>query len=163
MATAAQRLHVQHVIESVRPHRSQLDYPPNDNRDSRDSTFWRLTESQALALLEHGGRLQFDCSEWCPWVLRCAGLWPWSQPGYTGSHLELLTQHYSDPKQALPGALVIFGPGAGDHESIVYEADPAGGNPLLSSHGRSGLDIIRLRDEARWHRPPVRFLSIAHL
>lgn len=163
MATAAQRAHVVHLIDSLRPHAAQLDYPPGDQRDSRDAAFWHMSEQTAEHVLTAGGRLQFDCSEFGAWVLKCAGLWHWADPGYTGSHLELLTQHYSDAKIARPGALVIFGPGTGDHECVVYKADAEHGNPLLAGHGRPGFDVERLAAVAARHRPPVRFLSIAHL
>ncbi len=163
MATNAQRAHVVHVLDNLKAHAAQLDYPPGDQRDNRDAAFWHMTEQTAAHVISDGGRLSFDCSELGAWVLKCAGLWHWTQPGYTGSHLQLLTQHYTDAKEARPGALVIFGPGTGDHECVVHTADPAKGNPLLAGHGRPGFDVERLAVVAPRHRPPVTFLSIAHL
>lgn len=166
MATAAQRRHMRDAMDFLYAHRSQLDYPPGDQRDNRDAVSWRLTEQQAEHVLEHGGRVQWDCSEFCPWILKCAGCWHWSSPGYTGSHLQLLPV-YEKAKAAGLGALVVFGPGDGHHEAIVYRPDPKGGNPLLQSHGRPGMDRVSLRDmQARQTaagHPGVRFLSIAHL
>lgn len=163
MATAAQRIHVGHSLELLQAHATQLDYPPKDNRDGRDSHDWHLSEQQATHVLAGGGRLQLDCSEVGSLVLRWAGLWRWSEPGWTGSHLELLTQHYTDPRIALVGALVVFGPDGGDHECVVYRPDAKGGNPMLAGHGRPGFDTERLTVVAARHRAPVRFLSIAHL
>jgi len=163
VATHAQRVHVGHTIEWLQAHAARLDYPPRDNRDDRDSWSWHLTEGQAEHVVAGGGRLQLDCSELGSWVLKCAGLWHWSTPGYTGSHLELLTSHYTDPRTADVGALVIFGPGTGDHECIVYRPDHDHGDPVLAGHGRPGFDVAHLSEIRARHRPPVRFLSIAHL
>lgn len=164
MATTAQRQHVAHTIDWLLAHAAQLLYPPLDHRTGQDAYDWTLSEGQAEKLLAHpAGRLMFDCSELGAWVLRCAGLWPWSDPGYTGSTLDRLPSHYTDPKIALVGAVVIFGPGTGDHECLVYKPDPVNGNPLVAGHGRPGFDIGRLSAVAAGHRPPVRFCSIAHL
>jgi hypothetical protein len=117
-------------------------------------------------MLHGGGFWQGDCSEFCPWVLKCAGLWRWAQPGYTGSHLEQLPV-YLNAANALAGALVIFGPGTGHHEAIVHTPDPHEGNPLLASHGRPGYDRVTLKELERQQTnegyPGVRLLSIAHL
>ena len=79
--------------------------------------------------------------------------------GYTGTLLGHLP-HYTNPKEAAVGALVVFGPGSGDHVSMVHTP---GADPLLQSHGRPGMDRLHLSQEKTWHRPPVTFLSIAHL
>jgi hypothetical protein len=154
------------VMDYLYKHRAQLDYPPGDQRTNRDAVSWHLTEQQAEHVLEHGGRMQLDCSEAAPWVLKCSGCWHWSQPYYTGTHLDLLPV-YENPKAAGVGALVIFGPGTGHHEAIVHTADPVKGNPLLASHGRPGYDLVRLRDmqasQTAAGHPGVRFCSIAHL
>ena len=162
VATRAQRAHVAAVLEELARYRGLLRYPPGDQRTGRDNVTWHLTEHEAFAALAAGDPLQWDCSEFCPWVLKCAGLWRWSSPGYTGSHLELLPV-YTDARAAGIGALVVFGGGTGHHEAIVHTPDPHGGNPLLYSHGRPGLDVIRLHDEAARQPPGVRLLSIAHL
>jgi hypothetical protein len=74
---------------------------------------------------------------------------------------------YEKARGAGIGALVIFGPGTGHHEAMVYRPDPKGGNPLLQSHGRPGMDRVLLRDmaasQAAAGHPGVRFCSIAHL
>ena len=171
MATTAQRNHAVRVMEMMYAHRWLLDYPPGDQRSSRDNVSWWKTEAQMLAWLKAGGRPQLDCSEYAPWVLRCAGLWPYSQPGWTGSHLELWAWHkwkvYTDGRAAYPGALVIFGEGSGHHEAIVMRADPTHGDPIVSSHGRPGLDEVHVSamaaEQARSGHPGVRYLSISGL
>lgn len=167
MATTAQRAHLHALIGYLHGKAAQLDYPPGDQRTNRDAASWSLTEQQADHVLNGGGRMQMDCSEMGAWLLKCVGCWHWSQPGWTGSHLRLLTQHYTDARLAYTGALVIFGGGDGHHEGMVYDPDPHGGNPLLASHGRPGFDLISLHDlaaeQAAWGHPGVRFLSIAHL
>ncbi len=164
MATDAQRAHMVALMDFMHRHASQLDYPPGDVRTWRDGSSWHLTEQQAKHLLESGGRMQFDCSEYVPWILRCAGCWPYSTPGATSSHLELFRHSiYTDAREAYAGAIVIFGGGGGHHEAIVHTPDRRNGNPLLSSHGRPGLDLVKLRDEAARQPPGVRLISIAHL
>lgn len=166
MATKAQRLHARSFLYALYAHRSQLDYPPGDQRDNRDAAFWAMSEQQILHVLAAGGRLSFDCSELGAKCLRVAGLWKWSAPGYTGSHLDLLP-HYHDPRHANVAALAVFGPGTGHHEAIVVRPDPVHGNPLCAEHGRPGFDLTLLRDiEARQTHaghPGVTMLSIAHL
>lgn len=166
MATTAQRRHVVAVLDELYEYRSHLLYPAGDQRTNRDGVSWRLTESQCFAMLKGGGYWQGDCSEFCPWALKCAGLWRWSEPGYTGSHLQMLPV-YTDARHADAGALVIFGPGNGVHEAIVHTPDHVGGNPLLASHGRPGYDRVRLdamaASFAAEGRPGVRLCSIEHL
>lgn len=171
MATKAQRHHAATVMDEMYVHRAQLAYPPNDQRTGRDGYSWSLTEQEAMHLLAAGGTMQFDCSEYAPWVLKCAGCWPFSQPGWTGAHLTWWAAKrwpiYTDAKAAGVGALVIFGEGNGHHEGIVHTPDPHHGNPVLSSHGRPGLDRPTLQEEAASQaadgHPGVRFLSVAHL
>lgn len=162
MATAAQRAHCVAVMDYMHAHASQLDYPPGDQRTDRDAVSWALTEQQLHHVLDGGGRWQGDCSEFGSYCLKLCGLWRWG-PGYTGAHLELLPVHYTDGKLAYPGALVIFGPGTGHHEAVVHTADPKGGDPLCASHGRPGLDMLRVSQIAAGQPPGVTYLSIAHL
>lgn len=166
MATTAQRTHVLHVLDYFHAHAGHLLYPPGDVRTSRDNECWHWGEQTLHHVLDGGGYWQGDCSEFVPYVLKCAGLWRWSQPGATSSHLDLLP-HYANAKAALIGAIVVFGPGGGHHEAIVHTPDPRNGNPLLDSHGRAGLDRVRLRDleasQTHAGHPGVRLLSIAHL
>lgn len=157
-------------MDFLHAHGGQVLYPPGDQRSNRDTYSWGLTEQAAEHLLAGGGVMQFDCSETCPWVLKCAGLWHVAQPGYTGSHLQLLP-HYEDGSLARAGALAIYGvttEPTGHHEAICYRPDPTHGNPLMLEHGSDRivaltrhLDIVK-RQTAEGYPGSV-FLSIAHL
>ena len=150
-------------MDYMHKHAAQLDYPPGDQRDWRDGYGWAHSEATLHYVLDGGGRWQGDCSEFGSYVLKLAGLWHWSEPGYTGSHLELLHPHYTDGKLALPGALVIFGGGTGHHEAVVHTADPKHGDPLCASHGHPGFDLLRVSQIAAWQPPGITYLSVAHL
>lgn len=162
MATTAQRNHLHALAYSLQPFAAQLDYPPGDQRTTRDGQWWAMSEQTAEHVLKGGGRLQADCSEFCAWLLKCAGLWHWNGPGYTGSHLDTITPHYTDGAEALLGALVVFGGGTGHHEAMVMAHDPKG-DPLCVSHGRPGLDFLRVSQIAAYQPPGVTYLSINHL
>jgi hypothetical protein len=148
-------------------HASHLLYPSGDVRTARDNECWHWSEQTTEHVLNSGGYWQGDCSEFCPTILRFAGLWKWSTPGATSSHVSGMFPIYENPKAAGVGALVVFGPGGGHHEAIVHTPDPRNGNPLLASHGSPGYHLVRLRDlaasQAASGHPGVRFLSIAHL
>lgn len=152
-------------MDFMHAHAAHLLYPPGDQRTNRDGVSWNLTEQHLHHVLEAGGYWQGDCSEYGSYILKCAGLWKWSMPGYTGSHLQLLPR-YTDGKQARPGALVVFGldhnPN-GVHEAVVRVADPKGGNPHIDSHGRGGLDRLRVSDFSGPEFAGHVYLSIAHL
>ena len=166
MATVAQRKHVLAVLDFFHAHAGHLLYPPKDVRTAFDNECWHWSEHTTEVMLNSGHYWQGDCSEFGSYVLKCAGVWKWNTAGATSSHLQLLPV-YSNPKDALTGALVVFGPGGGHHEAVVHTPDPRYGNPLLSSHGRPGFDAVKLRDleaeQTSMGYPGVRFLSIAHL
>jgi hypothetical protein len=164
VATHAQRQHAVHVMEMMEAHRSQLAYPPGDERTNRDGISWHLSEQHLEILLGHRGIWQGDCSEYGSYMLKCAGLWRWSSPGWTGSHLLLLPHHYTDGRIADEAALVVFGEGDGKHEAIVKRPDHQHGNPICSSHGRPGLDLLPVKEiAAAVGTDVIRYLSIAHL
>lgn len=153
------------MLEYFAAHRAQLLYPPGDQRTNRDGVSWHLTEQHLEHVLNGGGKWQGDCSEFGSYVLKCAGLWRWSEPGYTGSHLKLLPR-YTDGKLARPGALVVLGldhEPTGAHEVVVRKADPNGGNPWVTSHGQPGLDELRVSDFSGPYFAGRVYLSIAHL
>jgi len=112
--------------------------------------------------------ITLDCSSSVTKLCQCSGLKDPNGPaydydgfGYTGTLLDFLPHYYS-PAQARVGALVVFGPGTGEHVAMVLEPHPR--NPLLFSHGMErGPIAVRLHDEAQFHNPPTRFLSIAGL
>lgn len=164
--TADDRKRLHELMELLVHHRLQLDYPKDDVRGPKDAATFALTHDQAVRRLKNGGRLMFDCSG----AATC--LYKWTKPlhdpnglgyaheGYTGTMLAHLP-HYSDPKRARVGALVVFGPGTGDHVAVVLEP---GDDPLLFSHGyEQASGPIRLSKERTYHRPPVTFLSVAGL
>lgn len=166
MATvsAAQRDKVAELIWYLYRHREQLDYPPGDERTELDRETWELSERQMRKRLDGGGRLQFDCSQEAQQVFRWAGLkdpcgLEYAYAGDTGAMLRTLP-HYFDPREAYVAALVVFGPGRGEHVSTVIGR---GRDPLLASHGRPGFDLWHLSQQRTWHHPPVTFCSIAHL
>lgn len=166
MATRAQRDHLHTLIGELWRFRGHLGYPPRDVRTSLDAASWALTEHERLSLYVNHGSTQDDCSQMCAWLWKAAGLWRWSQPGYTGSHLDLLPV-YHDPRGAMVGAGVVFGPGTGHHEAMVYTPDPKHGNPIVFSHGEPGVWIGPLSEleaeQTRNGHPGVRMLSIARL
>lgn len=149
-------------------HEPQIHYPPHDVRGALDLRTFALHEQAMETLLRHGGQLQADCSEMVTELCRWAGLADpnglhYARPGFTGTMLAHLP-HYTDPAKAAVGALVVFGPGTGDHVCMVLEPDHSKRDPLLFSHGQErGPLKVRLRSEAAAHRHPVTFLSIADL
>jgi hypothetical protein len=111
----------------------------------------------------HG--VTMDCSESVTLLCHVVGLddpngFDYDGHGFTGTLLHHLP-HYVDPRKAKVGALVVFGPGSGDHVCMVRRS---GANPTLFSHGSERGPIwITLADEKRYQRPPTTFLSIAKL
>jgi len=143
-------------------HRGKVHYPPGDKRT--ETIHGIRTLGMLHARIERTQGLTIDCSQAVTLLCLVAGL---DNPnggntdGYTGTLLAHLP-HYHDARHANVGALVVFGPGTGEHVAMVLEPDHR--NPLLWSHGgESGPILIRLRDEAHAHSPPVTFLSIASL
>jgi hypothetical protein len=150
-------------------HHAQLEYPRDDVRGAADAATWKLdTWGKAELALKRGKHLCFDCSQSTTQIMRWAGVrdpngLAYRHAGYTGTMLNHLP-HYSDARRADVGALVVFGPGTGDHVAMVIEPDHEHGDPLLFSHGAAHLaGPIRLSVERQYHRPPVTFLSVAGL
>ena len=162
MATVAQRQHVKSLCDTFKAHAGDLIYPPGDVRTRLENYDWHLSEHQLTTLLEHRASVMLDCSDTASWMFKCAGLWPFSYAGYTGTWIEWLGKHaYTDAKQAELAVPVIFGPGTGHHMGVVYRPDPVKGNPLIAGHGRPGFDIAPLSAVAEFQPPGIRFLSIA--
>lgn len=163
--THAQRQHALAVMTYLYEHRAVFDYPPGDQRSNRDGFSWQLAEQQMAHYIAGGGRPCMDCSEAGSWVWKCVGAWHHPVPGYTGTHLEWILPHYTDPHAAGVAAMVVFGGGTGEHEGLVMTPDPQHGNPLIWGHGEAGVDILPLSQltayfERNGH-PGVRFLSAA--
>lgn len=167
MATTAQRKHVGRVLDQLWTFRAHLGYPPHDVRGSQDAAFWAMSEDHAFTLLEQGRTLYADCSQLYAWTLRCAGLWHWSAPGYTGVDLDVCKPHYTDGRLALVGAGVIYGPGTGHHVTPVWVPDPKGGDPVVFSHGHAGVDRMKVSQMAAGQAaegyPGHVYVSIQHL
>jgi hypothetical protein len=143
----------------------QVRYPVHDIRGPKDAATFRLTEPGLRSKLKLGGEIQFDCSQAVTQICKWAGLddpngldYKW--PGYTGTLLAHL-KHYSRAQSAGVGALVVYGPGTGEHVSMVYEP---GTDPTLWSHGSDGGPIlVRLSQQRQWHHSPVTLLNISRL
>lgn len=144
-------------------HEPQVHYPWHDVRGPADAATFRLTETQMRKRLATGNSLMMDCSQGVTCLYKWAGLedpnglnYRWA--GYTGTLLDHLP-HYTNPSDARVGALVVYGPGTGDHVSMVYES---GRDPNLWSHGFDGGPVlIRLSKQRPLHRSPVTFLRVA--
>ena len=168
MATVAQRHHLLRLMELLEEHATQIHYPPGDVRGAADQATWLLTESQLVARLKGGESITADCSALSIKLYHLVGIDPHhhfgsSHPGYTGTIIAYGQAHdllYTDPEDAGIGAPCIFGPQGGEHMSLVKRP---GADPVMFSHGRPGIDVMKLSSERQGHAPPVRFCSIAHL
>ncbi len=161
MASKAQRRHLHDLMAYLLKHEPQIHYA-----QIRPMRNVHLSERQLRDRLNGGGSMTMDCSESVTCLCKWAGLHDpnglgYSGQGYTGTMLDHL-RHYDDPKLALTGALVVFGPGAGDHVAMVM--DRSGADPWLWSHGaEAGPRRIRYSVERKVHRAPATFLSVAKL
>ena len=160
MATTAQRTHLASLMRFLIDNEPLIHY-----LQRRPMTTTRIFEQEAYDLFAAGGTVASDCSETVTWLCKMAGLEDpnglgYNGTGYTGTLLAHLP-HYTDPAEANVGALVVFGPLAGDHVAMVLTPGP---DPWLFSHGsESGPKRQRLSTVTRAHNPPVTFLSIAGL
>src|SRR5437762_842516 len=132
MATAAQRQHLLSLADFLISRAGQVHYA-----QIRPMRTVHLHEQELDSLLAHGGAITMDCSEAVTCLCKWAGLHDpnglgYDGAGYTGTLLGHLP-HYTDPRQANVGALVVFGPPPGDHVAMVLERGKA--NPALFSHG----------------------------
>lgn len=169
MATKNQRAHLHGLMAFLLAHEPQCNYPRHDVRGPLDAATFALTEAEMRERIRIGGHLMFDCSQSTAQLLvwvGCKGAWLRETYSngvpkvYTGTMLGHLP-HYTQPKNAMVGALVVYGPATGDHVSMVMEPGP---DPILWSHGYDGGPVlIRLSAQRAMHRPPVTFLSIAGL
>jgi cell wall-associated NlpC family hydrolase len=83
----------------------------------------------------------------------------WHELGYTGTLLDHAHAHghiHGDAAEALPGDLLVVGPGTGDHVMIVVEA---GENPLCVSHGAEGVWYVRASQDARTPHRYCRYIK----
>lgn len=167
--THADRQRLHSIMETLIRHKAQLDYPLHDVRGAKDAATFHLTWAEAQAKLTAGDHLMFDCSgcvtcidKWAGGLKDPNGL-AYQHEGYTGTMLRHLP-HYTDPKLARVGALVVFGPATGEHVAMVLAPDSQRGDPELFSHGARGLSgPILLSAERRFHDPPVTLLNVSSL
>ena len=161
MANAAQRQQLARLMDYTYRERAKIHYAQvRPMRTRRIASLHLLQQA-----LQSPAGITCDCSESVTMLCHIAGLddpngFDYDGHGFTGTLLHYLP-HYADPRKARVGALVVFGPGSGDHVCMVRQP---GANPLLWSHGQeSGPIYISLREEQRYQRPPTTFLSIAKL
>lgn len=160
MATADQRIHLAALMAWTVKRNVLIHY------SQARPYFFRGWHEQRLA--DHfsaGLGVDLDCSSGVTMLCMMGGLADPNGRGYdgygfTGTLLSNLP-HHQNPGDVDVGALVIFGPGTGQHAAMVYTP---GSDPVLWSHGgEAGPIFLRLSAEQRFHPPPTTFLSIAHL
>lgn len=160
MATDSQRKHLAASMHYLIAHQAQIHYA-----QIRPMRTAHLHEQETHTLFQAGHSITMDCSESVTLLCRWAGLhdpngFGYNGAGYTGTLLQHLP-HYTNPKAAYVGALVVFGPYPGHHVCMVLEP---GKDPLLFSHGSErGPYPIRLSTERRYQPSGLTFLSIAKL
>lgn len=159
MTSAAQRAQLGRLMDLLVEHEPAVHYARV--RPMRTSTI--KTATQLRHQLASG--VTMDCSESVTLLCRLAGLddpngCGYDGSGFTGTMLAHLP-HYQRARNAMVGALVVFGPAMGEHVCMVREP---GSDPLLFSHGwEGGPRYVRLSLERHAHRAPVTFLSVAKL
>jgi len=133
MATSAERKRAAAVMDYLVNHTGKVHY-----RQSRPmSTRWINTMDELRKAIARSGGITCDCSESVTLICHIAGMndpngFKYNGYGYTGTILNYCKPHYTDPSKANIGALVVCGPGAGDHVMMVRRP---GKDPLLFSHG----------------------------
>lgn len=127
-----------------------------------------LTYAEAVQKFREGGTISEDCSGTVTLLCKWAGLKDPNGFGYNGfgnsgtmfSHLK---SRYTDPKDAHPGAIGVYGQDGDEHAVMVIARN--GDNPILFSHGSEiGPLRISLEDESAAHAgQPFTFLDISGL
>ena len=161
--TSAQRQRLCDLMDWTFAHRHLVSYPPGDRRVTAVHEIVSVADFKA-AVLAH--RAEWDCTQMTYALLGAAFGGVRNQDGYTGTQLEDFEPHYTDARKAYPGALVILGPGTGDHGCMVRHRDAVHGDPVVFTHGGNGTFAARfvpLSVEVKSHKPPTTLCSIAHL
>lgn len=132
MTTTAQRTEMRRLMNRLVTYRSRVHYAQIRPMPTRS-----IRRGHLLTALLRPGGITMDCSESVTLICRLAGLRDpnglnYDGEGFTGTLLKYL-KHYSTPKDAQPGSLVVFGGGNGEHVCMVYEHSET--NPKLFSHG----------------------------
>jgi hypothetical protein len=167
VTTTAQREGLARTMQLLIDHESLCGYPDEDVRGPLDTATWQLSLLELTTALAKGVELTFDCSQSVTQICRYHGLkdpngLAYQHAGYTGTMLDnRRLEHYTNPRDADVGALVVFGPGTGQHVAMVLEP---GVDPWLFSHGAPKVcGPIRFSAEKLRHTPPATFLSITNL
>lgn len=127
--------------------------PRIDYLQRRPMVVPRIGFARVKRILEAGGRIAMDCSESITALYLWAGCQDpngnrYNGKGWTGAMWAHL-KHYTDPADAHPGALCIWGAGGSEHVAMVLTPGP---NPTMFSHGgESGPLRIDLETESRFH------------
>lgn len=162
MVTEAQRANLGLLMDWTFAHRHLVSYPPGDDRVTTVHEIVSVADFKAAVL---AGRAEWDCTQMTYALLGAIFGGVKNQDGYTGTQLADFP-HYSDPRRAYTGALVVLGPRTGSHGCMVRHRDSTHGDPTVFSHGGSGAFAARfvpLSVEVASHQPPTTMLSIAHL
>ncbi len=166
MATLIQRKHMVELHNYLVRHERQIHY-----QQYRPMDITSYSEQHMEALLDGGYGIWADCSEMVTAICKWAGLQDPCGNRYNGwgntndmFHNPMMA-HYFDPKNAMAGALVIFGDYPNTHHvAQVHTADPKNGNPLLFSHGvEAGPLFIKFHTEDAYHTGATTFLAITKL
>ena len=162
MVTEAQRASLGALMDWAFSERHRISYPPGDVRTTSVGAIVSVADFKAAVL---AGRAEWDCTQMTYALLGAVFGYVKDQGGYTGTQLADFP-HYSDPRKAYPGALVVLGPGTGSHGCMVRHRDAVHGDPTVFSHGGNGAFAARfvpLSVEVASHKPPTTMLSIAKL
>lgn len=158
-----QRERLAQAMDYLYAHAGKVHYPSHDVRTEQIHGIASMAELRDAVQGPHG--LTMDCSQSVELLCHVAGIsdpdgYDYRKDGYTGTLLATLP-HYHTPGGANVGAIVIFGPGTGEHAAMVRHP---GHDPILFSHGQeAGPFYLPLSQERVFHSPPVTFLSIADL
>jgi len=157
----AQRVEAASIMDYLVQHNGKIHYAQRRPMVTRAlETFAALRRAVAAP-----AGVTMDCSESVTLICRLAGTRDpnglhFNGLGFTGTLLEHLP-HYAKAAAAQTGALVVFGPGTGEHVCMVRDSGP---DPLLFSHGtEAGPFYVRLSEERHYHSNPTTFLSVAKL
>jgi hypothetical protein len=104
-----------------------------------------------------------DCSGWVTQCYYSAGLpdpngLNYHYLGYTGTLLAAAEKQgsvFTDLSKAKPGDNIVVGPGTGAHTFVVVQA---GKDPLVSTHGAEGVQIIHASQDPRQPKRVCRVL-----
>ncbi len=126
-----------------------------------------LDKAALIRAFSAGQTISWDCSGFIVQTYYLTGANDPSGYHYTGDgNTETMLAHlphYTNPINAHPGALVIFGadqPLADQHVCMVLEQ---GSNPMLVSHGGPGVKILTLNAEQAAHTGATCFLDVSSL